>query len=229
MKQQHSYSEQIKQRAIKPSEGSWKKLSEKLSANEHLQKSKKWVFMKYAASILILISVGFYFFQPKHEIIEGDIIVAPTLEEQFIKSPVLNQTPETLIAIPVKISPIITTHKTQPKVDEVVVFQEISSIKESEISFENSEKSIVVTKENSTIVVASSDEVTDSEIEQLLNNATTNFKNDLQNLNKDVVSANTLLLEVEDDLNKDFKQKMFESVVKSLSNLKEVVADNGNK
>jgi hypothetical protein len=228
MKQQHNYSAQIKQRAIKPSEGSWEKLSEKLSANEHLQKSKKWVFMKYAAAMLILFSVGFYFLQPNSKIIEGDLIVAPTLEEQFIKSPVLNQTPETLIAIPVKISPIITTHKTQPKVDEVVVFQEISSINESEISFENSEKSIVVTKENSTIVVASSDEVTDSEIEQLLNNATTNFKNDLQNLNKDVVSANTLLLEVEDDLNKDFKQKMFESVVKSLSNLKEVVADNGN-
>lgn len=236
MEQQHSYSEQIKQQAITPSESSWEKLSEKLSANERHQKGNKWVFMKYAAAILMLISVGFYFLQPKAKIIEGDLIVAPMLKEEFIKSPVLNQTPERLIANPVKIPPIITTYKTPSKfvkvninkVDEVVVFQEITRIKKPEIAVKNNEKSRAITKEKSIIVIASLDEVTDSEIEQLLNNATTNFKMNLLNLNKDVVSANTLLLEVEDDINKDFKQKMFETIVKSLSNFKEVVADNGN-
>ena len=236
MKQQHSYSEQIKQQAITPSGGSWEKLSKKLSANEHLQKSNKWVFIKYAATVLILFSVGFYFLQPNAKIIEGDLIVAPTLKEEFMKSPELNQTPERLIAIPSEILPIITTHKTLSKVievginkvDKVVVFQEIKNIKKQEIAVENNEKSREVTNEKNTLAMALLNEVTDSEIEQLLNNATTNFKMNLQKLNKDVVSANTLLLEVEDDLNKDFKQKIFESIVKSLSNLKDVVADNGN-
>ena len=236
MKQQHKYRTQIKQRSITPSEEVWDKLSEKLSAQENLQKSKKWVLIKYAASILILISVGFYFFQPKNELIENEIIVTPTSEEQKIKLPVIDQVPEILITEPVEISPIISRPKIKPEISKVsnhnvekaVVFQNTTRVQEIKISIENIDKSIVIEKENSTIVIASNGEAIDTEIEQLLNKANIKLKINRQNFDKNVVSANTLLLEVEDDLDKDFKQKLYESIVKSLTNLKEVVADNGN-
>ena len=69
MKNQDKYREEIQSRSIQPSEGSWEQLSKKLDAHEKLRKTKKWSFLKYVAAILLVASVGFYFFQPKNEII----------------------------------------------------------------------------------------------------------------------------------------------------------------
>lgn len=59
MKNQDKYREEIQSRSIQPSEGSWEQLSKKLDAHENLQKTKKWGFLKYAAAILVIASVGF--------------------------------------------------------------------------------------------------------------------------------------------------------------------------
>ncbi len=231
MKQQHKYRTQINQRTITPSEDSWERLNKKLSAQENIQKRKKWMFLKSAASILMLVSVGFYFFQPKNK-----ISITTTSEEQKIKLPVINQASETLIAIPIKTLPIITIAKKKlktpivvnSKIEENEKIQNKTIAEETKIFAKNLEKTVPIEKANNLITEVLNEEVTDNEIEQLLNKAKINIKLNPQNLSKNMVNANTLLLEVEDDLDKDFKQKIFESIVKHLNGLKEVVANNEN-
>jgi len=87
MNKQHKYREELQNRSMQPSEGSWDQLSKKMDTHENLQKGGYWMFLKYAAVILVLISVGFYFLKPTKEVINTPIIVTPSLKEDFKNIP----------------------------------------------------------------------------------------------------------------------------------------------
>ena len=90
MKKQNKYREQLQQRSIQPSEAVWEQLSKQLDAHDNLQKKGKWFFLKYVAIILVIASAGFYFFQPKSEIISEEKTENPASKESVEKEPIIN-------------------------------------------------------------------------------------------------------------------------------------------
>jgi len=235
--EQHKYREELQNRKITPSVDTWDRLNEKLNTHEHNRKRKKWSFLKYAAVILVFISIGFYFFQPKEDIKDNPIIVSPTLKEDIKQIPQIDSAPEIRVAANPAVTP---TKKTIKKEDKTIVKNDpvkkevIASndnieatetskkvVNESEIN-NSSLKEILVTE------ALSEEQLINTEIEQLLKKSQIEISKNRQNSVKRMVSANNLLIEVEDDLDKDLKQKLFETIVNTLKNPKEVVTVRGN-
>lgn len=225
MKKQDKYREQLQQRSIQPSEAVWEQLSEQLDAYEHLQKREKWGVLKYVAIILVIVSAGFYFFQPETEIISEEKMENPSSKESIEKEPITHSKKEILIADVEEVSKPIQPkkQKTQQefkKIEEVVVIEKnVAENKNITIEIET----------KTTINTVANNEVTDTEIEQLLKNANIKVKETHQNLNQKSVSAQALLVEVEDDLNKDFKDKLLQTIVTTLKTPREItISDRGN-
>lgn len=224
MKKQDKYREKLQQRSIQPSEAVWEQLSEQLDAHERLQKRGKWGFLKYVAIILVIVSAGFYFFQPKAESISEEKIENPASQEKIEPAPIITLKKEILIADAEEI-----LKPTQPKKQKIQ--QEFKQV-EAVVVFENEiveNKNITNKIEiKPTINAVVNNEVTDAEIEQLLNNAI--IKVNHQNLTQKSVSAQALLVEVEDDLHKDFKEKLIENIVKTIKTPRTIViTDRGDK
>ena len=79
------------------------------------------------------------------------------------------------------------------------------------------------------IITVTNNEVTNTEIEQLLNNAQIKAQNDSQNSDKKGLSAQALLVEVEDDLDKNIKDKLLQTIVTNLKTPREItISDRGN-
>lgn len=225
MKKQDKYREKLQQRSIQPSEAVWEQLSEQLDAHEHLQKRGKWGFLKYVAIILVIVSAGFYFFQPKAEIISEEKTEKPASKEKIEPAPIITLKKEILIADAEEI-----LKPKQPKKQKIQ--QEFKQV-EAVVVFENE----IVENKNITnkieikrsINAVANNEVADTEIEQLLKNANIKVKETHQNLNKKSVSAQSLLVEVEDDLDKDLKDKLLQTIVTTLKTPREItISDRGN-
>jgi len=235
--EQHKYREELQNRKISPSLDSWDRLNEKLNTHEQKGKHKKGFFLKYAAVILVFISIGFYFFQSKEVVVNTPIIVAPTLKVDLKKIPEIIEEPE----IRVVTNPAVVPTKKSIKKEKKAIVKNDPVKKEAIASNDNieatetSKKIVDETEINNSslkeILVTetlSEEQLINNEIEQLLKNSQIKITKNRQNSVKRMVSANTLLFEVEDDLDKDLKQKLFETIVNTLKNPKEVVTVRGN-
>jgi len=87
------YRKKLQERTFEPSKDSWKKLDDRLTAFEYKSKAKKWQFFKYAASILLLISVGLYF-NKEDEKIDVIIVEQPVIKLKELKKDLLKPLPE---------------------------------------------------------------------------------------------------------------------------------------
>ena len=103
---QSKYRQELQNRTVNPSSDSWERLSMKLDSPKVKKKGIKLQFLKYAAAILILISIGFYFSEPKENVINSPIIVAPTLKKQLDNNPEMNIDPQTEVAAKPEINTI---------------------------------------------------------------------------------------------------------------------------
>lgn len=238
MNKQHKYKEALQNRSITPSEGSWEQLSEKMDAHENKGKGNYWLFLKYAAVILVLVSVGFYFFKPANEVIKTPIIVAPTLKEDIKNIPQINEEPEALVAESSKNTEVKKEQKQQP-----IIHPKINNIESEAIALNepkeqaqpsntiNVEADKVETRTEEILIVEESLKYqdVDAEVEQLLNASKIKLTINRQISSKRVVSAHALLAEVEDDLDKDFKEKLFEKIVTTVKQPRKIViTDRGN-
>jgi len=223
--EQNKYKEQIQNGSLSPSSDSWERLSKKLKVHENKQKNNKWHYIKYAVSILIIFSISLFFFKPKN-----DFSKIPVLKEQFQISPDLNIETETFIAEPVEISPLIPPVENKPaaikvtdhRVDEAVAQNTKIDI-DKVISKTSEDESLSNEKiENMSVLTSSISEVTDAEIDQLLNSATINLSRNSQNSFKTGLSAIDLLGEIEDDLEKDTRRKLFEKIIITIKNPTEI-------
>lgn len=236
--ERQKYKEEIQKRTIAPSSDSWNKLNNRLTTHEYKGKSKIWPLLKYTAVVLVVTSIGFYFFQPKEKVINSPIIVAPSVKEDLKKDPEINTSPETEVAV----SPAITPQKEIFKKEKITKSEKVRTDNKA-IAFQQSKEKSKVT-ETIIDVVENSEEITDNrlisqkeievqtvedEVEKLLRNSQMNIAFDREKVRKRTVNANALLLEVEDDLDKDLKQKLFEKVIGTLKNQKEVVTFRENK
>jgi len=94
----HKYRNELQNRTIEPGKDSWEKLAGRLTDFEKSKNEKKWTFLKYAASILILISVGIYFGNNNEQTIEKEIVAEPVLKVQENKIQSIVEQPQNVIA-----------------------------------------------------------------------------------------------------------------------------------
>ena len=96
---QHKYKEKLQNRTIDPSSGSWERLQVKLDSHKIKENGKKRPFLKYAAVILIFISVGLYFSERKKEVINDPKIVMPSPKKDVNNIAKMTNDPEVEVAV----------------------------------------------------------------------------------------------------------------------------------
>ena len=226
--------EELQNRTIKPSPGSWEKLHGKLSSHENNNKGSNWLFLKVAAVILVFVSVGFYFLKQPQEIISTPIIVAPTSKEKFDKIPGADDVIETEVAT----APNASTSKKKTIIEsnsngkntEVVALVEPYNKSENSAMKDTDEAlvDIEIKEVNRAELTASEEQLIDDEIDQLLYKSKIKMIVNGQISSKKLVNSNALLNSVEDDLDKDLKQILLEKIVNTIKKEKEVVTSKEN-
>lgn len=230
----HKYRDELQNRTISPSPDSWERLNEKLSSHENNNKGRHWLFLKVASAILVFISIGFYFLKQQEEIISTPIIAAPASKEKFNKIPVADDVIETEIAVtPNKVS---TKKKTgiesnwhKEPVNEVA-FTHPSDASEISVNI-NTEAALTdagIEETSDDEMVHAEEQLIDDEIDQLLSRSKIKLIVNGEISSKKLVNANALLNSVEDDLDKDLKQKLLEKIVNTIKKDKEVVTSKEN-
>jgi len=209
-----------------------------MDAHENVKKGNKGLFLKYAAVVLVLISVGFYFLKPTKEVINTPIIVAPTLKEDIKNIPQINEEPEVRVAE----SPKNKEVKEQSK-KKSIIYPKINNIQSETLALNGPKKqsplSNTINVETDKVEMPTEEiliveeplehQDVDAEVEQLLKTSKIKLTINRQISSKRVVSAHALLAEVEDDLDKDFKEKLFEKIVTTVKQPRKVViTDRGN-
>ena len=242
--EQKNFNKKLQQREIKPSEGSWKKLDEKLTAFEHKKRRNKLDFLKYAAAILLLISVGFYFNQ---EEAKTDVIIVeePVIKLKELKRDLLEVAPEevlvevskeekikqpkikSILVKPTKLhvkQEIVDNNKLKKEKEQLVVEAQISNLKVDSIQAKKIEEYIVLAQS----IKKNKGDVSDLEIERLLYQAHKSLKEERIYNKKQIFRGEDLLAEIEYDLDKDFKAKLFEAIVNTLKDPKKVFVNRDN-
>lgn len=228
---QSKYRQELQNRTVNPSSDSWERLSMKLDSPKVKKKGIKLQFLKYAAAILILISIGFYFSEPKENVINSPIIVAPTLKKQLDNNPEMNIDPQTEVAAKPEINTIIKSIN-----HESIIPSNKEKFSEEEVAYapKENETFVIPVTENTvhdtltktalqTETLLSEEKDIDDEVAKLLNESKIRLLLDNPITSKNIVSAQALLNEVEGDLDKDLKEKLMEKIANILNNPKEVI------
>ncbi len=239
---QHKYRKELQNRTIEPSKDSWNKLAGRLTDFEKSKKQKKWTFLKYAASILIIISVGIYFGQKNEQTSEKEIVAEPALKVQENKIQSIVEQPQNEIAASetnkssVKSiqKKIIKNTIENNQINETVAlvngtddeekFKKSISVTKAQVQFLGTDslqqqkiKELVAKVQ---IIKMEKGEVSDFELEQLLEAAQKSLMAERKVIHHKNFSGADLLAEAENDLDKDFKERLFEAIVSTLKDTK---------
>ncbi len=239
---QHKYRKELQNRTIEPTKDSWNILAGRLTDFEKSKKQKKWTFLKYAASILIIISVGIYFGQNNEQTFEKEIVAEPVLKVQKNKIQSIVEQPQNVIAASeTKKSSVKSIQKKIIKnaiennqinetvalvngTDEEEKFQKSISVTNAQVQFLGTDslqqqkiKELVAKVQ---IIKMEKGEVSDYELEQLLESAQKSLIAERKVIHHKNFSGADLLAEAEKDLDKDFKERLFEAIVSTLKDTK---------
>ena len=216
--------EQLNARKIQPSPMAWDRLDAKLTLAEE-KKTKRFAFLSIrnigiAASILLLVSIGLFNFSSKENTIkpENNVVmdkdnansnanqlVNSIQEEQVVAAK--NKKPQT---INYELQP--TTHNLQPSVNPLI-------IKDKEMEFQSNE----VIAQNQLPRVASSKEIKVSnsiKVNAVDLLAAVDTPTKLNNSPKIIVNANSLLSQVDGELDETFKEKALKRITKNYKEIK---------
>ncbi len=240
----------LEKRTIEPSENAWNKLSANLDAQEDSSKNPVSWWLGIAATLVGIFLVSTLFIKTG-----DDKTVLPTLVETPIKGNKILQeeVPEIHVIVENEEGTSKENIKSSSNSKNVVLKQKntlktiknISSKTKSEVAvynvinqetIENIEEvnssSIIKKTSNQEIIAQISeignvkDMVTDSEIELLLKNAEEDLVKKTNNLVRTkMADANSLLQDVETDLEQSFRDKMFNTLISGYNTLKTVVVE----
>ena len=236
----------LEERTIEPSANAWDKLSDRLDVSEK-KKSKKGLFwLAIAASIVGVLLVSQLFLNHTFLNNTTPIIVDVNLENKVettnkqikTEEEILVEKENDLIKEKQKNSTafnnkrqeveygveIINEKEKQHKVEEInnLNTSEIASINKKE----QQSKIQLVQNETETNLINKVTEVSDQEIDALLNRAKKDIaKQQNQSDNTIALDYNELLQDVEDDLEESFRDKMLKKVKESYYTVKTVVAE----
>ena len=245
----------LEERSIQPSENAWSKLEHKLDVQERKTNPKLVWWLGIAASIVGLLLVAFFYFNNVDSTEIIPVLVETPAEETNTKE---ENIPEfnTIVGSEKPNKEIINTIKNQSKTSVVkqnigtktTINKSTSLISNEEVVETNLNKSESLNNNNAIIdnsiqlpnnsqnsIAQASETITnqkldiDSEIDLLLNNAQKDVALiDSQNNDKIVVDSNSLLEEVEMDLEESFRDKIFQTIKSGYKTVKTAVAERNN-
>ena len=247
---EHKYRNELQHRTIEPSKDAWGKLAGRLTDFEKSKKQKKWTFLKYAASILILISIGIYFEHENEQTFEKEIVAEPVLKVQENKIQSIVEQPQNVIATSEneKYSGKSIQKKTiknaivNKQIHEAVAlvhetneakkFQKSNSVTRAQVQFFGTDslqqQKIEELVAKVQIIKMEKGEVSDFELEQLLEAAQKSLMTAQKVIHHKSFSGADLLAEAEYDLDKDLKERLFEAIVSTLKDTKNRFANRDN-
>ncbi|WJJ96624.1 hypothetical protein [Algibacter luteus] len=233
---ENSIKDKLEKRALTPSVDAWSKLSNKLDIQEKKQNNKAYWWLGIAASIIGVVFVVSQFLNDNtQEIGIPKIADSPeVIQDEKSNAIVLENTDlntvEDLSASPIeihdlkKVQDIVTVVKKNELAEkEVAKTTSIVETPRKELSFEEQKIQDVVAQVQ--IMKNENQEITDADIEQLLIEAQKEIKlNRLNNETLNMVDANALLQDVEQELDQSFRSKVFEALKSSFDSVKTAVA-----
>jgi hypothetical protein len=238
--------EKLQSREIQPSDMAWDRLDAMLSVAEEKKTKRSFGWLYIAASILVFVGVGTFFFnQNTSEITPNTTIV----NQEVIKDSISNSLEKIQNEVPVeKMQPIVqveentnqsetdnrqpTTNNQQPSTKP-----RVSIIKSNQSV---AQKSTPNQQKNSPI--QNQEVIAENKVTNESNNPTPVFSSPLNSENKEVialnelnqkpskvtVSANSLLSQVDGELELTFREKVFKTVSKNYKEVKVAVTNRNN-
>ena len=220
--------QQLQKREIKPSDGSWEKLQERLGQNERPSKTKFWRGGAVAAVAIVFFVIGTFFNSPVQQ--RPRVVDAPQPEIIKIESPEIVK--QDVMAAEEK-APVSVQNSVPKKLPKKAISErkEIAAlIPEKQVEkqvFETIEKTPgVISKEEDVVETTGKTPVysLDTEVDALLLAANVEIENDPA-FEVQTVNAGDLLNEVEYELEMSFRQKVFEVLKDSYSKARTAVAN----
>lgn len=218
----------LREREIVPSEKAWKKLNSQLP-KEKAKKGVTWYWV--AAAVIILISAGVFMNNDKNELEKPAVVNTGKESEKTIQQTPSPKIKEDVIVNEIQ-DPLRKTEENKiiPEIsNSVVVAQEI----EKEIEIPEEPEVVTIEDKKVTEVVSylealqsSGKEITEAMVDSLLIQAQRELA--LERTFKDStgkVDAMALLNEVEEELDKSFKDKLFKALEGGFIVIKTAVAD----
>lgn len=246
----------LEKRTMSPSPELWSKLSDRLDSEEKMNKTPVYWWLGIAASVAILIMLSIGYFGKTSERAAEDVLVeeeAPKQQEiEESVNPVELTIDEALAEDNLEKSKIkkeltVPTKKEKPKsqdylykkmrqtpmkpreeaLAQVEELQQAPALNKEQLSFNKDEVDKAVAevlkfKEDKT-------KVTDQQIDSLLKSAQRElFKDQIFKNSTNVVDADALLQDVEDDLGLSFRTKVYEALKDGYEKAKTAVANRNN-
>ena len=246
--------EKLEKRTIRPSENTWERLSERLDANEENRNSKNYWWLGIAASVIGLLFIVVQFFnEPKTESVQPQVVNTPEVinnEHRSLENNLPIKVIPEITEIKQEVAEVDKKEQEKEKLsvekNTVIIEVEPTLAVNKEIAPEKidpSSKTEKILKEDITFeeqkiqeVVAqvkelqeNKSQVTDAEIEKLLQQAQQEIAlKKIYNKSTGVVDANALLQDVEEDLDRSFRTRVFEALKASYGTVKTAVANRNN-
>jgi len=246
IKFEENIKDKLEKRTIEPSDNAWSKLSERLDAHEGKSNNKIIWRIGIAASLVGVFLITTLFFKTgEGEVVLPTIVESPvedTIEIKESPPEVIENTEKEAIAnkevtvdkdptvLKDKIKkPLIVKKKNSYKSNQEVLVA-ISKEESRDNELNNSE--VVLTQQKTNESIAQNNKLEennnisiDSEIESLLASAQKDLlANTLKSTKTKTVDANSLLADVETDLEESFRDKVFNTLVSGYNTVKTAVA-----
>ncbi|QAA81612.1 hypothetical protein EI546_07685 [Aequorivita sp. H23M31] len=243
--------EKLENREIKPSHDAWKKLESQLDKKQPKKKSKTWYYI--AASLAgLLVAVSIFFNQNSFEgenslVIENDphkselptvtnTLIIPSSEERIegksnTKKDKAESKSDSIRNKELKPSPHIkqsAIDKKIKKIEALAISQEDRLKREKSTEETVKQKDIVIITKVDEIVssgtlIVENEETSSEEVDRLLHNARRNIQTH-QILNSPRIDAAALLDEAEWELEKSFRDKVFEAFGEGYQKLRTAIS-----
>lgn len=231
---QNKYKEALQNRVIDPPSDSWERLQVKLDSHKIEGNGQKWPFLKYAAAVLIFISVGFYFSNRNKEVLTDPTIVMPSPKKDLNKIDIITKDPEVEVAV----SPGNSNIKKPDQTKQGTILSTIDEFGKEELALADdpnetgvsaiqvTQKSVHDSLSGTSLQIAalpSEEKALEDEVSRLLSQSKIKLSLKDTILSTKAVSAHSLLSDVEEDLDKALKEILLEKIAKTLKNPKEEV------
>lgn len=245
--------DRLDEREISPSAGAWDKISGQL-AKEKSSGKPLYFWFGIAASVLVLVSIGFLYMNRSGDVAPSEKIKIVTSDKDKVEKNALKDDVKDLVEKPSE-EIVFTKKETNPVIKENnvavvkknVIKEEISTERGDEALAEASAEKVLpndnelkmllpdsILNEKIAEVVAQVDllelngEITDAEVDSLLLKAQKDILRE-RLFNKDnSVNAMALLTEVEDELDQSFRDQILESLKTGFLKVRTAVADRNN-
>ena len=234
---------QLENREIRPSAKAWEKVSERLEPTQGT-KSQKFLWYAVAASFIGILIVSVVYFNSGDPANTPDVQLVDTNDEAIQSKTILNgkaenRTEEIVVQndkighLPATPVETVDANRIPDLLDQVTSADEIDTTIEKAVVPNDLKEEMISTKILEIVATVDSLEqnnvaLTDAEVDNLLRNAQEEILRDKLFDQNGSVNAMALLTEVEDELEKSFRDQIFDSLKTGFLKVRTAVADRNN-